>query len=177
MSSTILSDQQDNSFKQKKELCKTFFETILDLWFKHNQPFLLRDFGHIFSRIDHVLKNNSFYPFNTQTTAGSCITIDYKGDFSTFSPEFIDHSEFILGNITKYNSFDEVKSNQPLLTELEDKINNGVNKCAESCEYFKLCGGGAPSNKYFENNSLESSNTRFCELSIKTLADVIMNRV
>jgi uncharacterized protein len=29
----------------------------------------------------------------------------------------------------------------------------GVERCRRECGYFKLCGGGAPANKFFENGS------------------------
>lgn len=174
--SSVLSYQNNDSFLKKKQKCNTFFKTILKLWFKHNQPFILRDFGTMFKRIKNLLEDESFFPYNTQAIAGSTITIDYSGNFSTFSPEFIDYPEFHLGNVKEYTSFEQAKQKVNCINSLQNEINSGIEKCAQSCEFFKLCGGGAPSNKYFENKTLNSSETRFCELSIKTLADAIISQ-
>ena len=53
----------------------------------------------------------------------------------------------------------------------------GVARCRESCSYFGLCGGGAPSNKYFENGSFDSTETLFCRLHRQALAEVVLSKM
>ena len=50
----------------------------------------------------------------------------------------------------------------------------GVEICRRSCEYFSVCGGGAPVNKLFENGSFESARTSFCDLTQKVPTDLIL---
>jgi uncharacterized protein len=38
----------------------------------------------------------------------------------------------------------------------------GVERCRDACEYFSLCGGGAPANKLYENGSFDSAETAYC---------------
>jgi uncharacterized protein len=50
----------------------------------------------------------------------------------------------------------------------------GVELCRRSCEYFSVCGGGAPVNKLFENGSFDSARTSFCDLTQKVPIDLIL---
>jgi uncharacterized protein len=42
------------------------------------------------------------------------------------------------------------------------------------CEYFSVCGGGAPVNELFENGSFASGRTSFCDLTQKIPIDLIL---
>jgi len=50
----------------------------------------------------------------------------------------------------------------------------GCKRCAETCQYFSVCGGGAPSNKYFENGSFESTETVYCRSVIQIPIDIML---
>ena len=43
-------------------------------------------------------------------------------------------------------------------------IRAGVEACRRECDYFSLCGGGAPVNKLSENGTFASTQTSFCNL-------------
>jgi hypothetical protein len=51
----------------------------------------------------------------------------------------------------------------------------GVEACRNECEYFSVCGGGAPVNKLSENGSFATSKTSFCSLVYMTPTDLILN--
>ncbi len=53
----------------------------------------------------------------------------------------------------------------------------GVSECRRTCAYFAFCGGGAPANKYFENGSFDSTETLFCRLHRKALAEVMLSKL
>ena len=55
-------------------------------------------------------------------------------------------------------------------------VDEGIAKCRAVCEYFGLCGGGSPSNKYFENGTFASTATLHCTLSKKAVIDVVLAR-
>ena len=93
------------------------------------------------------------------------LTIDTSGNFSTFSPELIGmkdekYQDFNFGNIYK-DSFTSIKNNEKF-NIVFNEITKGIKKCYESCEYFNLCGGGAPSNKLYENGTFNSTETNKC---------------
>ncbi len=46
---------------------------------------------------------------------------------------------------------------------------------ASSCEYFSVCGGGAPINKLAENGSFTSTRTAFCALTQMVPIDLILD--
>jgi uncharacterized protein len=60
------------------------------------------------------------------------------------------------------------------LTAMRRDIDPGVAACRATCEYFSICGGGAPMNKLSENGSFNSTQTVFCSLIQMAAADVVM---
>jgi uncharacterized protein len=50
----------------------------------------------------------------------------------------------------------------PHFQEMHRQIAAGVERCRRECEYFELCGGGAPANKLYENGSFDSTETIYC---------------
>ena len=79
-----------------------------------------------------------------------------------------------LTNVVKMVLNDTLSGfNQKFVNVCSD-IRNGISKCRETCEYFALCGGGAPSNKLHENGTFDSTETMRCKLRIKALIDVCL---
>ena len=112
-----------------------------------------------------------------QFTPFSILNIAHNGDFSTFSPELLsmpsqDYGDFVLGNI-EHDTFESVCRSQKFRRMHRD-IQAGIALCKRSCEYFSLCGGGAPANKYYENHSLRSSETMYCRFTRKVLVDILL---
>ncbi|MBI3199546.1 MAG: hypothetical protein HYZ40_18955 [Rhodospirillales bacterium] len=50
----------------------------------------------------------------------------------------------------------------------------GTEACRATCEYFSVCGGGAPVNKLFENGRFDSTTTSFCTLTQMVPTDLIL---
>lgn len=110
----------------------------------------------------------------------SIISVDYLGNFSTFSPELIgqsakDYNNFIFGNILE-TTFRQAQKGD-LLKIISKEINSGIKKCKKECDYFSVCGGGAPANKYFENGTFNSSATNYCKYSIKVPTDLVIGHL
>lgn len=123
--------------------------------------------------------SNPFY-FGQMTQPMKILTIDVNGNFTTFSPELLGMNDekftnFNFGNIST-DSFLSIRQN--------DKFNNvfkeileGIKKCHDTCDYFSFCGGGAPSNKLYENGSFNSAETKFCKYSKKILVDAFLEEI
>jgi uncharacterized protein len=47
--------------------------------------------------------------------------------------------------------------------------------CRQSCDYFGVCGGGSPGNKFFERNTFATTQTLKCALQTQELTDVILD--
>jgi uncharacterized protein len=110
----------------------------------------------------------------------SIINFDYKGNFSTFDPELLsvkteEYGDFIFGNVLE-NSLESMYKNEKFQRIYKD-INQGLKLCEKDCNYFGICGGGAGSNKYWENGTFASSETQCCRYRIQILTDVLLNSI
>jgi uncharacterized protein len=88
--------------------------------------------------------------------------IDYQGNFSTFDPELLSvktdrYGDFIFGNLLTDTLESTVHSEK--FQKIYAEMTAGVELCRNTCDYFGVCGGGAGSNKYCENNTFASSQT------------------
>ena len=114
---------------------------------------------------------------NTQVSPCAIISVDQQGNMSSFSPELLGlkslhYGDFMFGNVYS-NSVKDILRNARFKDVARD-IYAGVKHCAKSCEYFALCGGGAPSNKYFENGSFVSTETMYCRTTIQMPIDIVL---
>ncbi len=114
---------------------------------------------------------------NIQTEPLAMLNVDSHGNVSSYSPELLglksyEYGDYILGNIVT-DSLANIYTRCAEST-LHRDIQLGVKACAESCEYFSVCGGGAPINKLFENGSFASGRTAYCELTQMVPTDLIL---
>ncbi len=114
---------------------------------------------------------------NDQSMAFGIISIDWQGNISTFSPELLGgksakYGDFCWGN-TMTDSLLSIKSN-PGFIRIANEIQEGMKMCQESCQYFSYCGGGAPSNKYYENGSFASKETMYCRHTVQLPFDIVL---
>ena len=120
-------------------------------------------------------------PPRTQETAPFAIlSVDYRGNFASFSPELLGlpsrhYGDFLLGNV--FADSLESAARGPRFAAIHRDIVAGIERCRGECPYFALCGGGAPANKYFENGSFDSTETLFCRFYRKSLADVLLDKL
>jgi uncharacterized protein len=149
-----------------------FLRTILSMAFSQGYPLHLR----AIERMAGVLANGGEAD-NEQVKPWDVVAVAINGDVTSFSPDFMElksvaHNNFCFGNILQ-DEFDDL-INSAIFQRTYDEIRAGVDLCRESCRYFALCGGGAPSNKMAENKSLESGETLFCKLSVQAPADALV---
>ena len=97
---------------------------------------------------------------------------------SSFSPELLGYkneryNDFVVGSVHR-NTLQEMLES-PAMKAMVTDIRAGVNACRRECDYFSICGGGAPVNKLSENGSFESTLTSFCNLVQITPANMILS--
>ncbi len=113
---------------------------------------------------------------NNQVVPLGFLGIDWQGNCSTFSPEFIGlqhpRLDLSLGSLVS-SELDELLSG-PAFKALYQEIRAGVELCAATCEYFLICGGGAPANKLGERGRLDVSETAFCILTKQYITDLML---
>jgi len=119
-------------------------------------------------------------PQNDQAEPWLIVSVGVDGSFGTFSPELLGlsgepYGSFDLGNVHREGFLDVRETDK--YRALSGDIRAGVDRCRETCEYFRWCGGGAPANKHFENGSMRSTETLFCRLSRKVVIDVVLEHL
>src|ERR1700728_3356208 len=115
---------------------------------------------------------------NAQVEPFGMVNIDCHGNVSSFSPELLGYKEakyndFIVGNILSESLQDMLR--RPAMQAMTRDIAAGVALCRKECDYFSVCGGGAPVNKLAENGSFASSRTAFCSLVQIVPTDLILH--
>lgn len=169
LKSTITDDQ--------KSKLKEFWEQIFELQMIEDNYIHVREifgFNEFFLRTDFnrkkLLSNHMLQPLGI-------ITVDTNGDFTTFSPELIGmddktYDDFNFGNI-KDNLFKDIGKNEKFQRVFKEIV-LGVKKCKDECMYYQFCGGGAPSNKLYENGTFNSTETNFCKFTKQVQVDAFL---
>jgi uncharacterized protein len=156
-----------------------FFETMARLQDECNNKLWIREFHSAMAAIRG--KRFANLPVNemrnTQNLPLALLAITWDGAVTTFSPELIDapnkeHGDFILGNIFTDSIADLIRS--PKFVQMANAVEEGCQRCAAGCQYFSVCAGGSPSNKYFENGSFNSTETTFCRSLIQIPTDLML---
>ena len=114
---------------------------------------------------------------NMLTEPFSILSMDHKGNLSTYSPELLgqtnaDYGNFVIGNVNTDN-FDDVRRS-PVLARMDREVQAGVAMCRQQCPYFHVCGGGEPVNKLSENGTFASTVTNYCRLTRMAVADLML---
>ena len=169
---------QSSSFEGTgvEELYRAFMKRFYELLKSRNGYLKVREFDNIINAIYYGTEGS----IKGQFTPFTMINIACDGNFSTFSPELLSmkssiYGDFILGNVLT-DTFDSTCETDKFQRIYQD-IQAGVDLCKQTCQYFSLCGGGAPANKYFENGSFVSSETMYCKYTTKTLTDIILEDI
>jgi uncharacterized protein len=115
---------------------------------------------------------------NMQVEPFGMLNVDCLGNVSSFSPELLglknaQFADFIVGNIHT-DSLEQMRGSAAMQA-MSREIGAGVSACRDTCEYFSVCGGGAPINKLAENGSFASARTAFCSLTQMVPIDLILD--
>jgi uncharacterized protein len=95
-------------------------------------------------------------------------TVGYDGSVVLLSPELAGFSDsrygdFSAGNVLE-SSLAEIVTDATRLGWVAEYL-TGVEACRSTCGYFGFCGGGHPSNRYFEHGRFDGTRTRHCDNS------------
>lgn len=155
---------------------RAFIQRFWQLTAQSQGKFRLREFEAV---CDLVYRGDR-YQHTDMNMPFVIVSIDHQGNFSTFDPELLsvktkDYGDFILGNV-QHDSLESVCYTDKFQRIYQD-IKAGVALCHGSCPYFGVCGGGAGSNKYWENGTFRSTETQACHYRIKTITDIILNEL
>jgi uncharacterized protein len=119
-------------------------------------------------------------PVNNTNTPFRILNVDHLGNISTFCPELVtartpDGGSFAMGNVLA-GPLESMLEN-PVFQRVSAQVADGVRQCRESCEHWMFCGGGSPSNKFFEHGRFDVSETRTCRVHKKATVDVLLRHI
>jgi uncharacterized protein len=137
------------------------------------QTVLLRDFQRTMSSLIAGAPED-----NDQVIPLRMVNVAFNGDISTFSPELLalnpsERQRFIFGNVHSCRSLTHILADRRFAAAYSE-IRRGVDRCADSCDYFQYCGGGAPVNKLSEKGAMDVTETIYCKLTKKAWIDVCL---
>ncbi len=152
---------------------RAFMQRMWDRTAAAGGEFKLREFEAMCSlvyngyRLDHTDMNAPF----------KILSVDHAGNFATFDPELLSvpiepYGPFTFGNVTT-DSLESICATEKFARAYAD-MQGGVDLCRESCEYFGVCGGGAGSNKYWENGSFRTAATQACRYRTQIVTDIVL---
>jgi uncharacterized protein len=154
-------------------------ETFLgQFWRRACQSGRFRFVREIDGMLPRILRPGEATMANEQVTPFGMLNVARNGDVATFSPELLglknaEYNDFIIGNVHTHTLED--MRNGATLQRMAKDIASGVEMCRRNCEYFSVCGGGAPINKLTERGGFASDRTRFCELTQMVPTDLILD--
>lgn len=160
----------------KERLYRNFLSRFWACNEKDGFPIQVREFDQVMGMIaggQRLLQNEMNRPY-------AILSVDAKGNFSTFDPELLSveterYGLFNLGNIRDV-SLMEATQTEPFQKLLRD-MSSGMMRCKQECEYYGFCGGGTGSNKYWEHGSLDATETCACRFSSQIPVDVLLEKL
>lgn len=152
----------------------TFLKRIYERMRGDKHPLRVREFDNVSKSLAGWFEAEA--PNCTESNPLSILSIDAEGYLYTFSPEFVDvaserYHDFKIGHARDI-VFETLYETEPFAS-LNRDIKQGVFNCRQTCSYFDVCGGGVPSNKYFELGDLAGTETNFCRLTRMTMLDTV----
>ena len=141
----------------------------------------IREIKRINNAVVKILQQPSYVGTSHETQPFAIATITREGNISFFSPELAggtaqDRDQFVLANIKDIETFDDIIHLDSFKKQFA-QINDGVAMCAKNCEYYQMCGGGSPSNKFTENGTFASDETQYCALQQKMLTEIFIEKM
>jgi uncharacterized protein len=146
-------------------------------WHKAREDGRVKFVREIDLTIPRVFRPSEAEARNIQVEPLAMLNVDSHGNVSSFSPELLGlknpaYGDYLLGNIHTQSlaALHEACVGSALYRDIQQ----GVAACRAECEYFSVCGGGAPVNKLFENGSFTGTRTSFCTLTQVVPTDLIL---
>ena len=158
-----------------QELFKSF---LSEFWRLSRQSGRISFVREVDGMLPRIFRPEQTAMRNAQVEPFGMMNVDCHGNVSSFSPELLglksaDYGDFLVGNI-RTDSLEQMHRSRTM-TAMSRDIAAGVAACRDNCEYFSVCGGGAPINKLAENGSFTGTRTSFCSLTQMVPVDLILD--
>ena len=161
------------------EAIREFMNRLFLLQKQNGNTLIIREFEIARDKILGMpsMSDWEFPYYNEQVRPLGIVSVASDGSFSTYSPELLGmptlpYGTFSLGNVLTDAFSHAVETS--MFQKVFDDLCTGLRLCRENCVYYGFCGGGAPANKYYENKTLASAETRYCRHSIQTPLEIVL---
>jgi uncharacterized protein len=153
-----------------------FFSELLRLQEASTTSVRIREFA----RLSEVLVKDVPPLFERINQPISTLSFDVDGNISTFSPQIMGvenarYNSGVFGNVRNGKILEIL--NSPAFKRASHDVKSGIEKCAQHCSYFTLCGGGVPATKVAELGTFDIGETSFCRASVKAPVNAIVERL
>lgn len=157
------------------ERLQAFFSRILELMADHPGVLRVRELENITRRIFSRSR-----PQNHANVPMRILTFDVNGYYATYCPELLgmhseDYCDFAFRHVDD-GPIEQAVENT-LWRALDLEVQRGVEMCERTCDYWRLCGGGAPSNKFSEQGRFDVAETLACRAKVKSVADAVISHL
>lgn len=166
----------DSSFRQQQatERYRRFLARFIELSDEHGGALKLRE---VWTNLRSICVGTT-EPYNTMNQPFRILNFAANGDFCTFCPELITardarYPSMVMGNILVDSLEDMLQ--HPTFQAVQAEIERGVQRCRETCDYWRFCGGGSPSNKFFEHGRFDVTETVTCRVHKQATIDVLLS--
>jgi len=175
----LLSLLGDAGFGDVQRTYSAFMRYFLEENIRCGSPLAIRELTVQSQRLLQRARDRSHCADEAENHVGQVMTVSRAGEVSSWSPELAsgacgDVAHFSLGNIHAVDSIDELLAT-PKALRIQAEIDEGIGYCRTNCAYFSVCGGGLPSNKFYENGTFCSTDTLRCRLQVQTLTDMLLD--
>jgi uncharacterized protein len=177
LQSSILPDRKNN-FASSRLRYRTFMGRFAEMNRDRGWPLTVREFLSL-AQIIQQWRKSAQPPVVPEQRVGAILTMARDGSLYSWSPELASGTKgalnrFSLGNISDVQSVDEFLVSEGARA-IQHEIDHGVEMCREHCEYFSVCGGGSPGNKFYERGTFATTETLKCALQTQELVEVILS--
>jgi len=176
LNSSLMRDAGD--ITGARALYATFMGRIAQLNKRHGWRLGIREFDSLAGLIQQRRECDSHVPVLAEQRLGAILTMTRDGIVYSWSPELASGTasgldRFALGRIRDVESIDELLVSEKAIA-MQREIDRGIAMCSQSCNYFGVCGGGSPGNKFYERGTFATTETLKCALQTQTLTEVLL---
>lgn len=166
---------------QAKDLYTSFMRSLYHQNRAAGFPLRIREFHALAQHIQKRRRWPGYIPLVAEQSVGAILTMTLKGLLTSWSPELAsaappEMERLVLGDVEAITSLDELFATVRAKA-IQAEIDRGVARCRQGCKYFAVCGGGSPSNKFFENGTFSSTETLQCSLHTQALTEVLLSEL
>lgn len=172
--------EEREGINDQREICDDsaivirFWQELFEAW-RIDPRIRIREFDSILSWMQSIYTNR-----RESSDYDMIPTVMYNGNVVLLSPELagtksLNYNDFVVGNVLEESLLSIVERHRE--SKYFKDFVTGVGKCEKQCKYFSFCRGGRASNKFFELNTIDATETVFCRNSQQRLVDGVLSKL